>query len=684
MLFVCPKGGDIINKREKEVELAKLKEEEKELKHLKAIYNKASDDIAKKLKISNGKINVLLKDFDELDDVQKSVLQSQIYQRNFQLSLKKQIDGFLSDLKTDQYKSIDEYLKGCYETGFLGSMYDLHGQGIPLVMPIDQKQAAAAIKLDPKISKNLYTKLGEDVGMLKKRIANNVSRGIATASEYKVIARNIAADSNVGFNKAMRIARTEGHGVQVQAAVDVQHKAKEKGADIVKQWDAALDKRTRDSHRQVDGEIRELDEKFSNGMMYPSDPAGGAAEVVNCRCALLQRAKWALDDDELETLKERAAYYGLDKTKNFDDFKAKYLKAADKAERIKYDEDRQAQIKARREAYFARKAAKQGSIPDFTNMEYADVMKWADSNLKTTFEDLKGTNKDFVKETVKALATFESKMGGTIDGLSVKFGGLSGNLFAKYDDKTKTLLLKKTGSLKAFEDKLKDENARYRAKWKRDKDYNATDTFSGTVLHELGHAVDIDTGQSLSRELGANKELYSKSLDVSAYAGTQMNVRATKASEAWAENFAAYMAGGANAKKVPDEVKEMIEDYFNTKRAKKVVENSAKSSKMVIHKSLGAAAKNYQVKLADGNGHTKLVENQKIEGKVFAGKGTDSEIRDRFRLESDYHIPADEWEKVSGKGYVILDGKRVLAELHWYEADGEIYEMKVKRYLDES
>ena len=318
-----------MNKKQIEVEKAKLEAEAKELKHLKAIYSKAADDISKKLAISNGKINVLLKDFDELDDVQKSILQSQIYQRNFQLSLKKQIDGFLSDLQTDQYKSIDGYLKGCYETGFLGSMYDLHGQGIPLVFPIDQKQAAAAIKLDPKISKNLYTKLGEDVGLLKKRIANNVSRGIATASEYNVIARNIAADSNVGFNRAMRIARTEGHGVQVQAAVDVQHKAKEKGADIVKQWNAALDKQTRDSHRQVDGEIRELDEKFSNGMMYPSDPAGGAAEVVNCRCALLQRAKWALDDDELETLKERAAYYGLDKTKDFDDFKAKYLKAVE-------------------------------------------------------------------------------------------------------------------------------------------------------------------------------------------------------------------------------------------------------------------------------------------------------------------------------------------------------------------
>lgn len=30
------------------------------------------------------------------------------------------------------------------------------------------------------------------------------------------------------------------------------------------------------------------------------------------------------------------------------------------------------------------------------------------------------------------------------------------------------------------------------------------------------------------------------------------------------------------------------------------------------------------------------------------------------------------------------NGKAVLAELHWYEANGEKYEIKIKRYLDES
>jgi hypothetical protein len=44
---------------------------------------------------------------------------------------------------------------------------------------------------------------------------------------------------------------------------------------------------------------------------------------------LLTRARRALDEDELKTLEDRAKYFGLDKTKNFDDFKEKYLKASE-------------------------------------------------------------------------------------------------------------------------------------------------------------------------------------------------------------------------------------------------------------------------------------------------------------------------------------------------------------------
>ena len=344
-----------MNKRQLEVEKAKLAAEEKQLKHLKAIYKKAADDITKKIEISNGKISVLLANWDELTDEQKSIYQSQIYQRDFQRSLQKQINGFLKDLNSKQYKSVDEYLKDSYKTGYIGAMYDIAGQGIPIVTPIDQKQVVKAMTHDTKLSKRLYTRLGEDVDLLKKRVANNISRGIATADSYANIARNISNGTNVSINRTMTIARTEGHRIQVQATSDAQHDAKDKGADVVKQWDSTLDGRTRPHHRQLDGQIRELDEPFEvDGMKvkYPSG-FGIAAEDINCRCALLQRAKWNLGEEELETLKERAAFFGLDKTKDFEDYKKKYLKLPEKADKINVENILKKPIKSSDEKYNA-------------------------------------------------------------------------------------------------------------------------------------------------------------------------------------------------------------------------------------------------------------------------------------------------------------------------------------------
>ena len=361
-----------MNKKQTEVELAKLTDEEKELNRLKAIYGKASEDIQKKIRISDGKINFLLSDFDNLDDKQKSILQSQIYQKQFQESLKKQIDGFMKDLDSKQYKSVKDYMKSCYETGYIGTMYDLHGQGIPLVMPIDQKKVTRAMTHDTKLSTSLYKRLGVDVNLLKKRVVNNISRGIATASEYRVIARNIALDHNVGFNRAMRIARTEGHRVQVLSAVDAQHDAKDAGADVVKQWDAALDGRTRPHHRMLDGQIRELDEDFEvDGMKvkYPSG-FGRASEDINCRCALLQRARWALDEEELNTLKERAEYFGLDKTEDFDDFRNKYLRSTKSLE-----------LTNRRKERLAARAAKDEGV------ELEKLNNRATDNLMNAYEE---------------------------------------------------------------------------------------------------------------------------------------------------------------------------------------------------------------------------------------------------------------------------------------------------------
>ena len=317
-----------MNKKQKEVIQSQLDKEKAVLKKLEKQYQAALNDIINKAKILQVDID-MLQAAGVSDDTTLSMVRSKVYQKQYQQALQQQITGILDKLHSDEYSTIQGFLNGCYEDGYIGTMYDLQGQGIPIIAPIDHSAAVKAVQLDSKVVEGYYNHLGVDFDNLKKVIPQEVSRGIASARPYTEIARNLNNASKSGLYNAQRIARTEGHRIQQQSAEDAREAAKKKGADVLKQWDASLDGRTRDSHRRVDGEIRETDEKFSNGLRYAGDPNGGAAEVINCRCVTLTRARWALDEEELETLKDRAAYFGLNKTDNFDDYTKKYLKASE-------------------------------------------------------------------------------------------------------------------------------------------------------------------------------------------------------------------------------------------------------------------------------------------------------------------------------------------------------------------
>lgn len=320
-----------MNKRQKLVQEAFLNNEEAVIKRLKVVYSQSLKDITKKAEDLQNSINSLTMATlqGEIDEEAKkqiqSMIQSKIYQKQYQDALKKQIGSILDNMQVEEFKTVAEYLEKCYEEGFIGTMYDLHGQGIPLILPLDQEVIVRAVQIDSKISKGLYSRLGEDVELLKKKIISHVSRGISTGMSFQQVAQQLAAYTNIGFNNAVRIARTEGHRIQIQSTMDTCYKAKEKGADVVKQWDSTLDKRTRKSHQKVDGEIRELEEPFSNGLMFPGDPAGGAAEVVNCRCALLQRARWALDDEFTKRDSFTGELREFNNPKDYDEFKKWYF-----------------------------------------------------------------------------------------------------------------------------------------------------------------------------------------------------------------------------------------------------------------------------------------------------------------------------------------------------------------------
>lgn len=272
-----------MKKYEKEVLQAQIDNEKAVLKKLESNYADALGEI-------NSKIELLMARQD-------ADMSHVIYQIQYQQALKTQVQAILETLQTNEFETISEYLTKSYDEGFLGAMYSMHKQGIPLIFPIDQKAVVDAIQNDTKLSESLYTRLGHDITDLKKKITGEISRGLSSGQMFSEISRNIASWARIPKNNAMRITRTEAHRIQCKATADAQHKAKEKGADVVKQWDSTLDSRTRESHVAMDGEIAELDDTFSNGLEYPGDPSGEPGEVINCRCALLQRARWALGND---------------------------------------------------------------------------------------------------------------------------------------------------------------------------------------------------------------------------------------------------------------------------------------------------------------------------------------------------------------------------------------------------
>jgi len=76
-------------------------------------------------------------------------------------------------------------------------------------------------------------------------------------------------------SRADLMARTEVTSANNRGFMD---SYKQSGVANHKEWIATMDDKTRPEHVKLDGEIVKLDEKFSNGLEYPSEP--------NCRCVI--------------------------------------------------------------------------------------------------------------------------------------------------------------------------------------------------------------------------------------------------------------------------------------------------------------------------------------------------------------------------------------------------------------
>lgn len=141
-----------------------------------------------------------------------------------------------------------------------------------------------------KFTKRAYNEI-KDKEILKKQTTKIIDKAIKQGKNPKGIFSDIKHKARQLKNRIKLIARTEATRAENTARMKViiATRTRQEGKKTVKVWHTQLDPRVRPSHQLLHGEERDLDEPFSNDLMFPGDPEGDASEVCNCRCYITKK-----------------------------------------------------------------------------------------------------------------------------------------------------------------------------------------------------------------------------------------------------------------------------------------------------------------------------------------------------------------------------------------------------------
>ena len=153
------------------------------------------------------------------------------------------------------------------------------GSLIPLIKKLTRKKRLLQPPNPDKMKDRMWHRI---------KIRYVVTDGIRHGRSINDISERLETVTRMDTHAAIRAARTACTNAENQGKLDAMFELRDKyGIDVKKMWFATLDNRTRTEHRLMHGEIRELEEKFSNGLQFPADPDGDPSEVWNCRCTLI-------------------------------------------------------------------------------------------------------------------------------------------------------------------------------------------------------------------------------------------------------------------------------------------------------------------------------------------------------------------------------------------------------------
>lgn len=212
--------------------------------------------------------------------------------KRFWTQAEKQYDGGLLSLSDDlqishaanTIKILDELVT---DTSKVFSVYT-----IPKIPPIDAANdsdflAQSMVETLKKQSAQTATAVALTTVQRAQAI---VAKGIEQGLSQTDISKQLVQQVNISRARAVMIARTEVHSASNAVTyARAERAAIELDETVMLEWISTNDGRVRPDHKQADGQRVKLGETFNVGgakMRRPSDPAGGAKNVINCRCVL--------------------------------------------------------------------------------------------------------------------------------------------------------------------------------------------------------------------------------------------------------------------------------------------------------------------------------------------------------------------------------------------------------------
>ena len=184
---------------------------------------------------------------------------------------------------------VNQVPAGVYAEGMNFATYEIeHGAKANTSFTLYNKDTVMGLVAnEPDLLPQAAFDKAKDSAWNSRHVTSAVTQAVLQGQTIPQLAASIAGIAAMDQRAAMKAARTAITSAHSLGKLKGYERAAGMGIDVEKQWLAALDPRTRGSHRHLDGETVELDKEFSNGLKYPGDPDGPASEVYNCRCTLV-------------------------------------------------------------------------------------------------------------------------------------------------------------------------------------------------------------------------------------------------------------------------------------------------------------------------------------------------------------------------------------------------------------